>query len=97
VASFRGREPPCVARCTTVPALLSALWQDLGMALAQAGLHQRAERQYTPHVTLAYARCELPEPVSVEPIPWHVDRFVLIHNVVGKGHYQILGYWPLSA
>ncbi|GGA06472.1 RNA 2',3'-cyclic phosphodiesterase [Dyella caseinilytica] len=96
-ASFRGREPPCVMRCTTVPPLLLALWQDLGVALVQAGLHRRAERQYTPHVTLAYARCELPEPVPVEPIAWHVDQFVLIHNVVGKGNYQILGHWFLSA
>jgi RNA 2',3'-cyclic 3'-phosphodiesterase len=97
VASFRGREPPCVLRCSHMPALLLELWQALGKALVLADLHRRAERQYTPHITLAYARQVLPEPIPIEPIAWHVDRFVLVHNVVGKGNYQILGEWPLSA
>jgi RNA 2',3'-cyclic 3'-phosphodiesterase len=97
VASFRGREPPCIMRCSLVPDLLLALWRDLGAALIQAGLHRRAEHQYTPHVTLAYARHTLPEPILIEPVIWHVERFVLIHNVVGKGNYRILGQWPLPA
>ncbi|GLQ94290.1 RNA 2',3'-cyclic phosphodiesterase [Dyella acidisoli] len=95
-ASFRGREPPCVLRGTHVPELLLALWRDLHASLVQAGLKLRAERQYTPHVTLAYARHELPEVTPVTPIVWQVDRFVLIHNVVGKGSYQILGSWKLA-
>jgi RNA 2',3'-cyclic 3'-phosphodiesterase len=97
VASFRGREPPCIMRCSSVPDSLLALWRDLGAALVQVSLHKQAERQYTPHVTLAYARHALPEPILIEPITWYVDRFVLIHNVVGKGSYRILGEWPLSA
>jgi RNA 2',3'-cyclic 3'-phosphodiesterase len=97
VASFRGREPPCIMRCTIVPTSLLSLWQDLGKALVQADLHRRAENQYTPHITLAYARHVLTEPILIEPIAWHVDRFVLIHNVVGKGNYRILGEWPLCA
>jgi RNA 2',3'-cyclic 3'-phosphodiesterase len=97
VASFRGREPPCIVRCTTMPPLLLTLWRGLGAALVEAGLHRGAERPYTPHVTLAYARHELAEPVPIAPITWHVDHYVLIHNVVGKGSYQILGRWPLHA
>lgn len=96
VASFRGREPPCVLRSSHVPEPLLALWRDLHARLAQAGVRLRAERQFTPHVTLAYGRRELPEAMAMTPILWRVDRFVLIHNVVGKGHYQILGSWPLS-
>ncbi len=95
-ASFRGREPPCVLRGTFVPDPLLLLWRDLNTALAHAGLHRHLERQYTPHITLAYARRELPATTLVEPITWQIDKIVLIHNVVGKGHYQLLGTWPLS-
>ncbi|WP_255682914.1 RNA 2',3'-cyclic phosphodiesterase [Dyella sp. 2HG41-7] len=96
VASFRGREPPCVLRSTHVPDLLLALWRTMHEALAKADLHLRVERQFTPHVTLAYARRALPDATSLTPIEWSVDRFVLIHNIVGKGSYRILGSWPLS-
>ena len=96
VGSFRGREPPCVLRGTQVPELLLTLWRDLHAALVRTGLKLRAERQFTPHVTLAYGRHELPEAVPVTPIVWKVDRFVLIHNVVGKGNYQTLGSWKLA-
>jgi RNA 2',3'-cyclic 3'-phosphodiesterase len=96
-ASFRGREPPCVLRSTVVPQLLMVLWQNLGKALSHAGLHVPIERQFTPHVTLAYGKRELMAATLGEPISWHVSDFVLIHNVVGKGNYQVLGSWPLSA
>jgi 2'-5' RNA ligase len=95
-ASFRGREPPCVLRGSQVPEPLLALWQNMHATLVETGLRLRNERQFTPHVTLAYARHELPQAVPVPPIVWQVDRFVLIHNVVGKGNYQILGSWGLS-
>ncbi|RDS84960.1 RNA 2',3'-cyclic phosphodiesterase [Dyella monticola] len=97
VASFRGREPPCVLRSAQVAEALILLWRTLQESLTQSGLHLRRERQFTPHVTLAYARCELAEAIAVAPpIVWPVDRFVLIHNVVGKGNYQVLGNWKLS-
>jgi len=97
VASFRGREPPCVMRSTEVSETLMSLWRAMQESLAQAGLHLRRERQFTPHVTLGYGRRELAEAIAVAPpIVWPVDRFVLIHSVVGKGSYQVLGSWPLS-
>ena len=95
-ASFRGREPPCVLRSSHVPEPLPALWRDLHATLVRAGLPLRTERQFTPHVTLAYGRQELPGATPVTPIAWKVDRFVLVHNVVGKGHYQFLGSWKLT-
>lgn len=95
-ASFRGREPPCVLRSSQVPEPLSALWRTMQVALAETGLHVRSERQYTPHITLAYGRQELPAATPITPIVWQVDRFALIHNVVGKGNYQVLGSWKLS-
>jgi RNA 2',3'-cyclic 3'-phosphodiesterase len=96
-ASFRGREPPCVLRSTVVPQLLMVLWQNLGKTLSHAGLPLPVERQFTPHVTLAYGKRELTGATLGTPISWHVRHFVLIHNVVGKGNYQVLGNWPLSA
>lgn len=96
-ASFRGREPPCVLRGSQVPASLQALWRDLQAALSETGVRLRHERQFTPHVTLAYARLELPQAIAVPPIVWHVDRFVLIHNVMGQGSYQVLGRWKLAS
>jgi RNA 2',3'-cyclic 3'-phosphodiesterase len=95
-SSFRGREPPCILRGTVVPQQLLVLWQNLGKALLHAGVRAPVERQFTPHVTVAYGRRELQWATPVTPISWHVRYFVLIHNVVGKGNYQELGRWPLS-
>jgi RNA 2',3'-cyclic 3'-phosphodiesterase len=95
VASFRGREPPCVLRCTVVPPLLMVLWQNIGKALLHAGVRVPVERQFTPHVTLGYGRRELTAVTLGTPINWHVRYFVLLHNLVGKGSYQVLGQWPL--
>jgi 2'-5' RNA ligase len=53
------------------------------------------ERQFTPHVTVAYGRRELPHAAPVVPVAWPVDSVALIHTVVGKGHYEQLGRWPL--
>lgn len=97
VASFRGQKPPCVLRSTVVPEAFMALWHALNKALAFAGLQRHIERQFTPHVTLAYGRHELSGTTPVAPIDWYVQRVVLVHNAVGQGGYTILGSWPLSA
>lgn len=94
-ASFRGHEPPCILRGTQVPEALPALWRDLHARLGHAGLRLRTDHPFTPHVTLGYGRQALPGATPVAPIVWRVDRFVLIHNVVGKGNYQVLGSWTL--
>ena len=96
-ASFRGREPPCVLRSSELPDPLLALWGNMHAALGKTGLHLRDDRRFTPHVTLAYGRHELPAATPVTPVVWQVGRFALVHNVVGKGNYQVLGSWALSA
>jgi 2'-5' RNA ligase len=96
VDSFRGREPPCVLRGSQVPEPLLALRRNMHATLVETGLRLRNERQFTPHVTLAYARHALPQATPVPRLVWQVDRFVLVHNVVGKGDYQVLGTWGLS-
>lgn len=94
--SFRGREPPCVLRNAEHSAPLQQLWQALGHALALAGQATSREREFTPHVTLAYGRSALPQALAVEPVPWPVQEFALIRHVLGQGAYQLLGRWPLA-
>ncbi|OOG64734.1 2'-5' RNA ligase [Rhodanobacter sp. B04] len=95
--SFRGREPPCVLQGMETCAPLQQLWQALGKTLALAVQGVRLERNFTPHVTLAYSRGTMLPELVVEPVTWPVTEFALIHHVVGQGAYQILGRWPLMA
>ncbi len=94
-SSFRGREPPCVLRGEEIPAPMQQLWQTLRHALALAGQGGHLERNFTPHVTLAYSHGTMLEPAAIAPVTWQVTDFVLVHNVVGQGSYQILGRWGL--
>lgn len=96
-SSFHGREPPCVLRCSQVPEGLQALWDGLRRELLLVGLGQHLSRQFTPHVTFAYSRSALLEPVAIEPITWRVEAFSLVHSVVGGGDYRILDSWRLQA
>jgi RNA 2',3'-cyclic 3'-phosphodiesterase len=54
------------------------------------------KRPYTAHITLARNLKQHPE-INVEPIPWHSDKFVLVHSVSTKHgvDYQIINSWPL--
>jgi 2'-5' RNA ligase len=96
VASFRGREPPCVLRTAEVPDQMQQLWHALRHTLTLAGQGGHLERSFTPHVTLAYSNGPMLEPTATEPVTWRAEDFVLVHNVVGQGGYQILGRWPMS-
>ena len=96
-AAFHGREPPCVLRCSHMPEGLQRLWNDLQQTLSLAGLGRHLSRQFTPHVTFAYSRGRLPEPMAIEPINWRVEGFSLVHSVVGGGDYRILDAWRFQA
>ena len=95
-ASFRGREPPCVLRSAEVPTPMQQLWQTLGHALTLAGQGGHLERSFTPHVTLAYSHGTMLEPAAIAPVTWQVAEFVLVHSLVGKGSYQVLGSWRMA-
>ena len=92
-SAFHGREPPCVLRCSEVPAGLQALWNDLRQALVLAGLGAHVSRNFTPHLTYAYSRGAAPQPAPVSPIAWRAEGFALLHSVVGGGDYQVLDAW----
>ena len=95
-SGFHGREPPCVLRCSQVPAELTGLWQDLRQALVLAGQGVHLSRTFTPHVTFAYSRGAPPQEMAVEPITWRADGFALLHSVVGGGDYRMLDAWRFA-
>lgn len=95
VATFHGREPPCVLRSTGVPAPLGELWERLREGLIRAGQGAHLSRVFTPHVTLGYSRGGMLPSTPIEPIRWPVTRLALIHSVVGRGDYQTLQAWTL--
>jgi 2'-5' RNA ligase len=78
------------------PPALTDLWQQLRDAMKSR--HVPHERQgLRPHVT-CLRRVERPaQPVSIKPLRWQVQEFVLIHSVLtGPPEYRVLARWPLS-
>jgi 2'-5' RNA ligase len=96
VASFHGREPPCVLRSSDVPEPLQKLWQDLREGLIRAGQGAHLSRTFTPHVTLGYSRGGMLPSMPVGPLHWRVRQLALIHSVVGRGDHVQLRQWQLS-
>ena len=94
-ASFRGRQPPCILRSSSVPEPLQQLWQDLRRALVLVGQGRHIARSFTPHVTVAYSRAVLLDVTPIEPVAWLVERVALVHSVVGQQDYQVLAEWSL--
>jgi len=96
VASFHGREPPCVLRSSVVPAPLQELWTRLREGLIRAGQGVHLSRTFTPHVTLGYSRGGMLQETPVGPLAWRVERLALVHSVVGQGDYRLLYTWALA-
>ncbi|KZC20553.1 MULTISPECIES: 2'-5' RNA ligase family protein [Rhodanobacter] len=95
-ASFQGRQPPCILRSASVPEPLQRLWHDLRRALVLAGQGRHVARHFTPHVTIAYSQGARLASTPITPVTWPVERFALVHGVVGQPDYQVLAEWPLQ-
>ena len=97
IATFRGRyQCPCVLRCpANAEAGVQRLWHALGDALAAGGVDSRAENQFIPHLTIAYADRMLNEPLPIEAIAWHVREFALIDSC--QSEHEVVARWVLSA
>jgi 2'-5' RNA ligase len=95
VGSFAGRtgKHPFVLLGTRSPDGLARLHADLGARLAAVGLARR-ERAFVPHLTLLYDARAI-EPRPVEPLAWPVREFLLVHSLLGRTEYRVLGRWPL--
>ncbi|UGB37094.1 RNA 2',3'-cyclic phosphodiesterase [Frateuria soli] len=97
VGSFRGRagKHPFVLLGAEGSTGLAALYEALATQLVAAGLVRR-ERAFVPHLTLLYDACTV-APQPVEPLRWTVREFLLIHSLLGRTEYRVLGRWPLPA
>jgi len=97
-ASFsRHSNSPCVLCCAPESeAPLQELARELRTLLSAAGLGEYLEmRPYVPHLTIAYARSAIAEPIPIAPIVWLPRAIALIDSHDGP-HAQI-GTWPLRA
>lgn len=96
VGSFAGRvgKHPFVLLGAEGATGLHGLHAALGERLASAGLGRR-ERAFVPHVTLLYDARTIPTQ-PVEPMAWPVREFLLIHSLLGRTEYRVLGRWSLS-
>lgn len=98
VATFSGKPGnlPLVLRGAEPCEGLMRFQARLDDALLRAGLcHGERHAQFTPHLTLLYARHAVPEQ-AIEPIAWQADRLVLYRSLIGEGRYIEEGLWPLE-
>jgi 2'-5' RNA ligase len=92
-ASFRP-DPPIVLCGSEGLERLLAFHAQLCAALAAAGLDRWVGPGFNPHMTLFYDRQRV-DWRPIEPIAWRAQELVLIHSVVNRSIYNILGTWPL--
>lgn len=86
VMSFERRhDPPLVLCREDACAPLDELRRQLGADPAES---------FKPHITLRYARRRIPLQ-QVAPITWTVTEVLLIRSLVGRGHHEVLGSYPL--
>ncbi len=96
VASFASgrRRHPLVLRGASSEQGVHALWQGLAQALRTEGLGNYVQRQFEPHVTLLYDALRV-APQRIAPLGWTVREFALVHSLLGRTEYRILGRWSL--
>jgi len=93
VATFGGRDHPCVFTSTEDAGLLE-LHQVLGIALANTG--ERVARQpVAPHMTLSWRGRRIAE-TAIEPVRWRVGQLALVDSHLGEHVHEVLGRWPLK-
>lgn len=96
--SFGNRSVPWWLGCAHTPAALNDLHGALGEALVRAGVRLYEPKRLVPHITIARDAGRRLEDLPIPPLTWRVDRFVLIHSVLGpKSEYRVAGEWLLRA
>jgi len=96
VGSFHGHagKHPFVLLGAEDAAGMGGLYESLGTRLAAAGLARR-ERSFVPHLTLLYDARAIARQ-HVEPVSWTAREFLLIHSLLGRTEYRVLGRWSLA-
>jgi 2'-5' RNA ligase len=74
---------------------VEALHDRIATALRAAGLAERADSRFAPHMTLGY-RSGAPFTQDIAPIGWTASEFVLVQSHLGKTRHEILGRWALA-
>jgi 2'-5' RNA ligase len=92
---FGGKKRPLVLGGGDGVAKLVALHRVVSTGMQRFKLG-RSKPQFIPHVTLLYDEQAIEEQ-QIERIGWTVTEFVLVHSLLGRGQYNILGRWPLRA
>lgn len=75
--------------------LLASLRRELVDGARTAGIPERPDYRFAPHVTLGY-REGAPFQERVKPISWRANEVVLIHSLLGQTRHEVLGRWPLN-
>jgi 2'-5' RNA ligase len=71
-----------------------AMLHDEIVAATRGVTVHRSWRDFTPHITLNYGLCKVPEQ-AIDQIRWPVTEFALVCSVQGQHHHQVLKRWPL--
>jgi 2'-5' RNA ligase len=77
-------------------AAMRAFRQALSVALIKAGLRDRVDSAFNPHITLSYDFNDVPER-AIEPICWTVRQFVLIESLRGEHRHIPRGRWSIHS
>ncbi|MFO1339508.1 MAG: 2'-5' RNA ligase family protein [Burkholderiaceae bacterium] len=75
-------------------AALVAFQRALGVAMIKGGLGRWVDRDFTPHMTLAYDPQTI-ERHDIRPISWVASELVMVHSLLGQTRHVIAGRWPL--
>lgn len=80
------------------PTALIDLQKNLGKEISQCE-YRPETRPYSPHITVARKPSEEPPVMSIEPIKWSVNKFVLVESVsVAQGvRYEVVESYELDA
>lgn len=94
--SFGGGKQRTLVLCASDGAAKLVALQRVVSAGMQKLRSARIKSQFVPHLTLLYDERSIEEQ-PIERIGWTVTEFVLVHSLLGRGQYNILGRWPLRA
>lgn len=84
-----------VLRCRRGAADISALRRKLRHLLTKAGFRNGPDR-FSPHLTLLWTKCRIPDLCLDRPIGWTVRDFVLVRSLFGRSRHIDLGRWALG-
>lgn len=95
--SFAGpaRSRPLVLRGEGGVAAIAGLQARLGEAMRRHGLARHVDAGFVPHLTLLYDERTI-DMQPIEPAGWRVRDFALVHSLLGRSTYRVLGRWPLQ-